>query len=241
MGDYKQINSLTAHLQIMANPIESAIIQLFQKRFGFESEQLLPLKRTASGRQYFRISGKGESYIATYGPDEKENEAFLSFSQHFKEKEILVPEIYAKDTQQGVYIQEDLGDETLYQLLQKEVDELSEPLIELYKKVLEQLALMQIKGGDGLDYSKCTPHFDFDRQCMLWDLNYFKYFFLRLTGVAFDEAALEKDFQTLSTFLLQADCSRFMFRDFQSRNIMIRDGQPWFIDYQGGTTRSNAI
>jgi aminoglycoside/choline kinase family phosphotransferase len=219
----------------MSDTILSAIRQLYQQTFGAEATEIWPLKRTASGRHYFRIQGEGSSYIGTFGSDQKENEAFVAFSKHFKSKNLAVPEIYGVDFQQGIYIQEDLGNESLYDRLQKNSGEdFDEATKDLYKKVLSQLALLQIKGGEGLDYSKCTPCSDFDRQSMQWDLNYCKYFFLKLTGIGFDEEALEQDFQTLMDYLLEADCQHFMFRDFQSRNIMIRNEEPFFIDYQGG-------
>jgi len=219
---------------LMSKTISAAIQNLFQKTFGTAATEILPLKRTASGRQYFRVLGNEQSYIATHGSDAKENEAFISFSRHFKSKELPVPGIYGADLQQDIYIQEDLGNQTLYDLLPKNEEVRSESLIGIYRKTLSQLARLQTEGGAGIDYTKCTPHSDFDQQSMQWDLNYFKYFFLKLTGCTFDEAALEKDFQNLIQYLLKADCQQFMFRDFQSRNIMVVDGEPWFIDYQGG-------
>ncbi|MFK7808994.1 MAG: RNase adapter RapZ [Saprospiraceae bacterium] len=217
----------------MSNPTQ-AIEQLFQQTFGTAPTSVLPLKRSASGRQYFRISGNGKSFIATHGSDPKENDAFLSFSKHFRTKGLAVPEIFAVDLEKNIYLQEDLGNTTLYDLLPKEEGGFDEPLINIYKKILGNLAKLQIEGGAGIDYSKCIPVSDFDDQSMQWDLNYFKYFFLKLTKVTFDEAALEKDFQKLKDYLLQADCRHFMFRDFQSRNIMVVEDEPWFIDYQGG-------
>ncbi len=227
------VNSLTLRLS-MSKTITTTIQNLFQKTFGIAPVEILPLKRTASGRQYFRIRENDNSYIATHGADAKENEAFISFSKHFKEKGLSVPEIFAEDLEQNIYIQEDLGNQTLYDLLPKNGEDIDDSLKSLYRKTLSQLAQLQIEGGRGLDYTKCTPHSDFDQQSMQWDLNYFKYFFLKLTGFTFDEAALEKDFQNLIHYLLKADCQHFMFRDFQSRNIMVQEGEPWFIDYQGG-------
>ena len=218
----------------MHSSVESNLSALYRQTFGAQPDQLLPLKRTASGRQYFRLTGKGKNAIGTFGPNPKENEAFLYFSRHFRAKGIPVPEIFGANSQQGIYIQTDLGSTTLYDLLPKDNSDIGPALRGLYKKVLEQLADLQIRGGEGLDYGKCTPRSDFDRQSMRWDLNYFKYFFVQLVNIPFDEDALERDFHTLADHLLQADCGHFMFRDFQSRNIMIVEDEPWFIDYQGG-------
>ena len=215
--------------------IENKISQLYQSWKSESPEMVLPLKRTASGRSYFRVASKsGDSVIGTHGSDAAENKAFIAFSKHFHAKGLPVPEIFAEDLSEGIYLQEDLGGQTLYQLLPETESGFTENLKYLYKDILTSLGILQTKGGEGLDYSLCYPRADFDAQSMHWDLNYFKYFFLKLVGVGFDEQALENDFQTLINYLLKADCSHFMFRDFQSRNIMVVEGHPSFIDYQGG-------
>jgi hypothetical protein len=107
-------------------------------------------------------------------------------------------------------------------------------VVEAYRKVVEVLPRFQVEAGRDLNYKKCYPRGSFDRQSIAWDLNYFKYYFLRLAGVPFNEQALEDDFSRLTKFLLSAPREYFMYRDFQSRNIMLRDGQPFFVDYQGG-------
>ena len=214
--------------------IENKIAQLYQSWKGEAPTMVLPLKRTASGRSYFRVAGSGASVIGTYGADAAENKAFISFSNHFRSKGLPVPEVYAENLEEGIYLQQDLGGQTLYQLLPNDEDGFSDEQVHLYKEVLTNLAILQTKGGEGIDYSLCTPRSGFDQQAILWDLNYFKYSFLKLVGETFDEQALEDDFHTLTSFLLQADCNHFMFRDFQARNIMVVDGVPWFIDFQGG-------
>ncbi len=107
-------------------------------------------------------------------------------------------------------------------------------MIEAYRKVVEVLPRFQVEAGRDLNYKKCYPRGSFDRQSIAWDLNYFKYYFLRLAGIPFNEQALEDDFSRLTKLLLSAARDYFMYRDFQSRNIMLRDGDPFFVDYQGG-------
>jgi aminoglycoside/choline kinase family phosphotransferase len=174
--------------------------------------------------------------IGTWNEDEKENRAFIEFSKHFKDEEINVPEIYDHDFTKGIYLQEDLGDMTLFQFLTetRAMEGFSRKIIELYRKVVRELPKIQIIAGKNINYDFCYPRKYFDRQSMMWDLNYFKYYFLKLAKIPFNEQSLEDDFETFTDYLLNADSSFFMFRDFQSRNIMIREGEPWFIDYQGG-------
>jgi aminoglycoside/choline kinase family phosphotransferase len=192
------------------------------------------LAQAGSDRRYFRIFGDTKRAIGTYNADFKENRAFIRFTRHFWNKGLRVPEVYAENLLNNVYIQEDLGDTQLFSFLPPVGEEWTEPLVELYKKSLFHLADLQIKGGEDLDYSVCYPRAAFDKQSMLWDLNYFKHYFLKLAKIPFDEQALEDDFQRFADYLLLADCNYFLFRDFQSRNIMIKDNEPYFIDYQGG-------
>src|SRR5207245_1363828 len=170
-----------------------------------------------------------------YGVRE-ENAAFLSFSKHFRTHGLPVPEIYAEDLDQGAYLEEDLGDTTLFEFLSKnrKNEEISPQVVDAYKDVVALLPRFQVEAGRDLDYSVCYPCPSFDRQSITWDLNYFKYYFLRLAGIPFSESALESDFGRLTDFLLSADCDYFLYRDFQSRNIMLCDGAPFFVDYQGG-------
>src|SRR5579863_337041 len=165
-----------------------------------------------------------------------ENTAFLSFSKHFRKHNLPVPEIYAEDLANGAYIEEDLGDTTLFQFLSKnrQGGTIAPQVVEAYRKVVAILPRFQVEASRDLDYSVCYPISSFDRQSIAWDLNYFKYYFLRLAGIPFNEHALEEDFSRLTDFLLSAPRDYFLYRDFQSRNILLRDGQPFFVDYQGG-------
>lgn len=214
--------------------IETSLNELFFQWAGCAAEVLLPLAPSGSKRMYYRLQAGDKVAIGTYHLDEKENEAFVAFSRHFKSLGLVVPEIYATALDKHIYLQEDLGNSTLYSLLLQRGDKWPEELTTIYKKAVEELARLQIIGGKELDYSKCYPRSSFDRQSIQWDFNYFKYYFLRLAGIDFDEDALEKDGNALADYLLQADGDYFMFRDFQSRNIMVRNGEPFFIDYQGG-------
>jgi aminoglycoside/choline kinase family phosphotransferase len=214
--------------------VEQILATLFEHWSGESPYLVLPLAPSGSQRVYYRLQGQHKTAIGAYNPNLKENQAFISFSRHFKSKGLPVPEIYAEDLAQHVYLQEDLGSTTLYSYLLQKGEYFPDYLVQMYRKTVEQLARLQIEGGRDLDYSVSYPRESFDRQSMIWDFNTFKYYFLRLAYVPFDEQALEEDFQRLADFLLEADCSHFMFRDFQSRNIMIKSGQPYFIDYQGG-------
>ena len=218
----------------MKNTIQQKISSLYESWAGEPVKSILPLTRTASNRSYFRISSATKKAIGTYGPDPKENKAFVNFTKNFHSKGLHVPELYAENLSEQIYLQEDLGATTLYSFLLQNQGEFSEALLGMYKKVLKGLARIQVEGTKGLDYSVAYPRPDFDRQCMQWDLNGFKYFFLKLAGITFDEQALENDFNTLTDFLLSADRTYFMYRDFQARNIMLKKGEPYFIDYQGG-------
>jgi aminoglycoside/choline kinase family phosphotransferase len=215
---------------------KARLIKLFEEWSGEKARSYAALPPSGSYREYFRISGRDKTAIGVYNNDYKENVAFLTFSEHFKSKHLAVPEMYGKDLSNHIYLQQDLGDISLYSFLQgmRTNDEFPGELTGFYKLTLDRLLEFQIRGHEGLDYSKCYPRSAFDRQSMLWDLHYFKYYFLKLAKVPFDEQNLEDDFHRLIDFLLEEDCDYFLYRDFQSRNVMVVDDSPWFIDYQGG-------
>lgn len=212
--------------------------QLFAQKFHAPADRVQPLQGQlgGSGRAIVRLTGADVSVIGVQYPVREENAAFLAFSRHFRRHGLPVPEIYAEDLRQGAYLEEDLGDTTLFQFLSqhRSGETIAPQVVEMYRKTLAVLPRFQIEAGHDLDYSVCYPRASFDRQSIAWDLNYFKYYFLRLAGIPFNEQALEDDFNTLTDFLLTSPHNYFLYRDFQSRNVMLRDGQPWFLDYQGG-------
>jgi aminoglycoside/choline kinase family phosphotransferase len=212
--------------------------RLFEQHFKSPPERVLPLQGQlgGSGRIIVRLVGAGHTAIGILYSVREENVAFLEFSRHFRRHGLPVPEIYAEDLSHGAYLEEDLGDTTLFEFLSanRSGETVAPQVVEAYRKVVAILPRFQVESGRDLNYKVCYPRASFDRQSIAWDLNYFKYYFLRLAGVPFNEQALEVDFTRLTKFLLAADHNHFLYRDFQSRNIMLRDGQPWFVDYQGG-------
>jgi aminoglycoside/choline kinase family phosphotransferase len=212
--------------------------QLFERRFQMPAAQVQPLqgKLGGSGRKIVRLTGGGSTAIGILYDVREENIAFLEFSRHFRQHGLPVPEIYAEDLAQGAYLEEDFGDTTLFEFLSKHRngDKIAPEAVEAYRKVIAVLPRFQVEAGRDLNYKVCYPRGSFDRQSIAWDLNYFKYYFLRLAGIPFNEQALEDDFSRLTKFLLSAPHDYFLYRDFQSRNIMWRDDQPYFLDYQGG-------
>jgi aminoglycoside/choline kinase family phosphotransferase len=212
--------------------------QLFEQHFRLPAEDAEPLQGQlgGSGRAIVRLTGGGFSAIGILYPVREENVAFLEFSRHFRRHGLPVPEIYAEDLNQGAYLEEDLGDTTLFEFLaaNRTGEAIAPSAIEAYRRVVAALPRFQVEAGRDLNYKLCYPRASFDRQSIAWDLNYFKYYFLRLSGVPFNEQALEDDFSRLTKFLLSAERDYFLYRDFQSRNVMLRGGQPFFLDYQGG-------
>ncbi|MEP7278912.1 MAG: RNase adapter RapZ [Bacteroidota bacterium] len=190
------------------------------------------IPQSGSDRIYFRINTTGPSYIATYGNNTRENETFIYFSNHFREAGCPVPEIYCVNEANTLYLQEDFGDVSLLNKLEEHG--FSDYVYGLFRQSLQQLARLQIKGGQGIDYNYCLTAKEFGKQAILSDLLYFKYYFLDTLRYAYDKQALLDDFEALSNYLTHAENKHFMFRDFQSRNVMIKDDKVHFIDYQGG-------
>jgi aminoglycoside/choline kinase family phosphotransferase len=211
---------------------------LFERHFHCPVGRVQPLQGElgGSGRKVIRLLSEKFSAIGILYGVREENAAFLEFTRHFRRHQLPVPEIYGEDLDHGAYLEEDLGDTTLFDFLSKNrVGETVAPEAgEAYRKVVGVLPRFQVEAGRDLNYKVCYPRGSFDRQSIAWDLNYFKYYFLRLAGIPFNEQALEDDFSRLTKFLLSANRDYFLYRDFQSRNVMLRDGHPFFVDYQGG-------
>jgi aminoglycoside/choline kinase family phosphotransferase len=211
---------------------------LFERHFHEPATRVQPLQGEmgGSGRKILRLANDVASAIGVVYDVREENVAFVTFSRHFRKHGLPVPEIYAEDLNHGAYLEEDLGDTTLFEFLSanRSGEHIGSRVIEAYRQVVDVLPRFQIEAGRDFDYSVCYPRGVFDVQSIAWDLNYFKYYFLKLAGVPFNEQLLEDDFERLTRFLLSAPHDYFLYRDFQSRNVLMRDGKPFFVDYQGG-------
>ena len=212
--------------------------RLFEQHFRLPAEDVQPLQGQlgGSGRAIVRLTGGNLTAIGILYSVQEENVAFLEFSKHFRRRGLPVPEIYAEALSEGAYLEEDLGNTTLFDFLvsNRAGAVIAPQVAEAYRQVVAMLPRFQVEAGRELNYKVCYPRDRFDRQSIAWDLNYFKYYFLRLAGIPFNEQALETDFSRLTKFLLSASHDYFLYRDFQSRNIMLLDGRPYFLDYQGG-------
>jgi aminoglycoside/choline kinase family phosphotransferase len=214
------------------------LTRLFEQHFHAPVERVEPLQGQlgGSGRKIIRLFSEKDRAIGILYDVREENVAFLEFSRHFRRHGLPVPEIFAEDLSHGAYLEEDLGNITLFEFLSDHRDGamVAPDAVAAYRKVVALLPRFQVEAARDLNYKVCYPRASFDRQSIAWDLNYFKYYFLRLAGIPFNEQALEYDFGRLTKFLLSASREYFLYRDFQSRNIMLHDGQPFFLDYQGG-------
>jgi len=217
--------------------IKITITELIEDNLNERVVDFSAIPSSGSARKYFRLKTDKRNLIGAYNTNIDENDAFISFSKHFRECGLPVPEILAVSAKKDVYVQTDLGDDTLFNHVENCLKNniFDEETIELYKKSLDKLIDFQIFGHEGLDYSKAFPSPSFDEMSIMDDLNYFKYCFLKeQEEISFNETHLDVDFQRLAGYILKAPSDFFMYRDFQSRNIMICDNIPYFIDYQGG-------
>lgn len=215
--------------------IPAILKDLYKKYTGTECSEVTEMPSSGSNRRYFRLHGE-PTLIGAIGTCLEENKAFMYMSDHFVKKGLSVPKVLIHSDDFMAYLQEDLGDRILYNEIEKgrQTRVFSEEEKTLLVKTLRKLPDMQFAGADGMDFSHCYPASEFNARSIMWDLNYFKYCFLKATGLEFLEDKLEDDFQRLTDVLLRSSSATFMYRDFQSRNVMIKDGEPWFIDFQGG-------
>src|SRR5579862_6192203 len=186
---------------------------LFEQHFHSSVGQVHPLQGQlgGSGRKIIRLTADKISAIGILYDVREENAAFLEFSRHFRRHGLPVPEIYAEDLDHGAYLEEDLGDVSLFEFLSRnrKGEEIAPQVVEAYRRVIATLPRFQVEAARDLNYKICYPRASFDRQSIAWDLNYFKYYFLRLAGIAFSEQKLEDDFDSLTNFLLSADRDYF--------------------------------
>ncbi len=211
------------------------LASLYQAYTGTAPDKVTELPASGSNRRYFRLEGS-PTLIGVVGTCLEENEAFLYMADHFLKHNIPVPRVVAVADDRMSYLQEDLGDTLLFGAIEKGrlTRSFSTDERRLLADTIRLLPDIQFMGAVGMDFSKCYPAAEFDTRSIMWDLNYFKYCFLKATGLEFSEDRLEDDFQALAEVLMRSKSSTFMYRDFQSRSVMIKDGQPWFIDFQGG-------
>ena len=214
----------------------SQLVSLFKKITNESPQNVTELSASGSNRKYYRLQSESTTLIGAEGTSVEENNAFIAMANHFTKQGLPVPEVLAVSTDELFYIQDDLGDVLLFDYIAggRKTGVFSEGEKEMLRKTMRVLPAVQVKGADGFDFSVCYPQPEFNERSVLWDLNYFKYCFLKSTGLEFQENRLEDDFAKLSTVLLKAQTNTFMYRDFQSRNVMVKDGQPYFIDFQGG-------
>ncbi len=215
-----------------------ALSELYCQVKGTAPTTIDELSSSGSNRRYYRLStdNDSETIIGVIGTSEEENRAFIYMARHFSHSGLPVPKVLAVSHDGMAYLQTDLGNKLLFQAIEKgrQTRAFSAEEKELLSKTIRRLPDVQFAGAKDMDFSVCYPTEAFDERSIMWDLNYFKYCFLKATGLEFAEGRLEDDFQTMARLLMSWSTDTFMYRDFQSRNVMICDGEPWFIDFQGG-------
>jgi aminoglycoside/choline kinase family phosphotransferase len=213
------------------------LAELYQQKFGRTPDSIVALRSDGSDRKIYRVFAGEHTVIGIVGVDYHENAAFLEFSKHFRKFGLRVPEIYIEDPDGSAYLEEDFGDVILFDWMMdvREQHGFNDTIKKMYRQVVEYLPKFQIEAGMSLDYSFCYQHQEFGEDSMHWDLHYFKRHFINyFYKKKVNHTELDKDFSKLIKFLLQEDRKYFLYRDFQSRNVMIKEGMPYFIDYQSG-------
>ena len=217
--------------------MENKLKELFKNAYSCEPDSIKKLSPEGSNRMYYRLTKANISVVGCIGTYVEENNAFVYIAHHFAEKNLPVPRIINVSSDGIAYLQEDLGDESLYGLIANGRNlggKYNRDEIELLKKTISQLPHFQFRGAQGFDFNKCFQCKSMDSSSVMFDLNYFKYCFLKLADIYFDEYKLEHDFMTLRDVITSVDSNTFLYRDFQARNVMMLNRQPYFIDFQGG-------
>lgn len=220
-----------SNFAVMENEV---IANLYAQWSGDVCESITPMSGAGSNRRYYRVKSRENdtTVIATAGDDVAENKAFIYLSKHFAALGLPVPEVLSVSDDNRVYLQSDLGDASLFDMLATRDDNSAVGVC--LEKTMRVMARVQHQGCRDLDFTRCFPVESMDRRAIMWDLNYFKYCFLKAIGITFSEPLLEDDFERLASMLAAGDdCRTVMLRDFQSRNVMIKDGEPYLIDFQG--------
>ena len=234
----EQIKRVSLHdFNIMEN--KAQLTDLYKALTGEVPVNCMPITGSGSNRQYFRLTGPaGKTWIGVVGTSKEENHAFVYLSRHFAAKGLPVPEVTGVSPDGLVYLQTDLGGTSLFDAIRNGREaggNYSEKERELLRRTIARLPELQIRGAEGLDFSQCYPQEEMDGRCVMFDLNYFKYCFLKATGIDFHEVKLETDFLQMAEDLTTDEHKAFLYRDFQARNVMLdAEGEPWFIDFQGG-------
>ena len=216
---------------------------LFFEATGKKAGEQTALTASGSNRRYYRIDSEDNStsLIGVQGTSRDENHAFLYMAEHFMKKGLNVPKVLAVSDDEMNYVQQDLGNMLLFDYIAegRKTGVFSVKEKNMLRETMRALARFQVTGAEEFDFNQCYPQPEFNLRSILWDLNYFKYCFLKATGLDFQEDKLENEFERLAYILLQNRMNAFMYRDFQSRNVMVHkkeDGteEPYFIDFQGG-------
>ena len=212
------------------------LLQLYRDWSGTEAASSEPLPLSGSARKYYRMAGAGGTAIGCIGTNPAENRAFLTLDAQFCAHGLHAPAVYGVSPDGMAYLQEDLGDGQLFELLKPALADgsFTQEQRNWLHDTVALLPAVQFKVGEGMDWSVCFPDREFNARMVDFDLNYFKYDFLKLTGLEFNEIRLQDDFDRLRADALDFEGDTFMYRDFQARNVMIRDGEPCFVDFQGG-------
>ena len=212
------------------------ITETYKTNFSDKFCDIKAITPAGSNRKYFRITAEKNTVIAVYSENIAENETFLYYTSVFRELNLNVPKIYYVNESKTIYFVEDFGDELLLNIVEQRCDKekFSDDLMDLYKKSISALAKMQILSGEEIDFSKSFSGEEFGKQAILMDLSYFKYYFLNVSGITYSENKLQNDFEKFANYLCRYENKYFMFRDFQARNIIIKNNEAYFIDYQGG-------